>query len=264
VRPPSTVFQREEFRPHSSAGAQMRAKEWDLYTESAGGSASRHRIRPRMLDVIVLCATGVVVLGAVLLHLGPLTDSARSIATERDPPSVPAIPASSNSDSKLPRSDPPVRQVDPKAAVLSARDMPGYKLISSAQALRPGGGTVPNSWDNVMQKSKPGAPDYRLTEAIILVYGTIDDAVAGAELRRQNQESQGIEVSPGLVGIQSVTWADRTSVPGYSLLHAVFRIEQVVAEVTVLAKDNPVLIDELQVLAATQQVRLVALLHGRA
>jgi hypothetical protein len=103
-----------------------------------------------------------------------------------------------------------------------------------------------------------------MAEAIIVVHGTIDEAVAGAEQLRQNQESQGVKPSPGLVGSQSVIWTDSTSVPGYTLVHAVFRVEQVVSEVTMLGKENPLLNDEVQVVAATQQVRLAALLHGRA
>lgn len=211
-----------------------------------------------MLDLIVLGATGLVVVVAVIVNLGPLT------ATEIAPASGPANFTSGNANSALPSRDQQKIQLDPKVAVLSARDLPGYKLISSAEALLPGGGTVPNSQDNLFQKSAAGSPDYRMTEAIVIVYGVVGDAVAGVELLRQNQESQGVRVSPGLVGSQSMTWAERSSVPGYTLVHAVFRIDQVVAQVIVLGKDNPTLTDELQVLAVAQRMRLVGLLHDNA
>jgi hypothetical protein len=216
-----------------------------------------------VLDLIVIGAVGMVVVVAVFAvtdHLGPLSDSAL-VATEKVPTSVPANLATGNPGSALPSGDHQTRQVDPKLAVLSARDLPGYTLISSAEAVRPGGGTLPNSRDNLFQKSVAGSPDYRMTEAIVVVYGVVSDAMTDVELLRQNQESQGVKVSPGRVGSQSMTWTDRTSVPGYTLVHAVFRIGQVVAQVTVLGKDNPMLTDELQVLAAAQQMRLVAPLH---
>jgi hypothetical protein len=199
-----------------------------------------------VLDLIVLGATGLVVVIAVLVNLGPL-----SVANEIAPASGPA-----KFNSGLPSRGHQAEQLDPKAAVLSARDLPGYKLISSAEALLPGGGTVANSRDNLFQKSEAGSPDFRMTEAIVVVYGVVGDAVASVELVRQNQESQGVKVSPWLVGSQSMTWAEPTRVPGYTLVHAVFRIDQVVAQVTLLGKDNPMLTDELQVLAAAQQMRL--------
>ena len=101
-----------------------------------------------MLDLSVLCATAVVVVVAVVVNVGRL-----SVVPERAPTSAQANLASGNDNHQT-------KQLDPNVAVLSARELPGYKLISSAEALRAGGGTVPNSRDNLFQRSEAGSPDY--------------------------------------------------------------------------------------------------------
>ena len=218
---------------------------------------ARHQRRPHVLGWLVFGAACMVA-GAVLLRVGPLAMSA-----QRAPASAAVKPAS-GADGTLPNRGHPTRQLDPKIAALSAGDLPGYRLISSAEAMSSEGGTVPNSWDNLLQQSQPGDPQYRMTEAIVVVYRTVGDAVSGVDLLRQNQESRGVKVSPGLMGGESMTWAEGAGVPGYTLVHSAFRIEHVVAEVTVLGKNSPVLTDELQVVAAAQQLRLLGLLHDSA
>jgi hypothetical protein len=192
--------------------------------------------------------------GAILVRAGLLSESPQRLAK----------PAPVGADAAPRFGDHQTRQLDPKIAVLSASDLPDYKLISSAVAIQAEGGSVPNSWDNLLQRSQPGAPDYRMAEAVVVVYRTEGDAVADVELLRRNHESQGVKSSPGLLVSQSMTWSESAGVPGYTLVHAVFRIEHVVAEVTMLGQDNPVLVDELHVFAAAQQVRLSALLHDSA
>jgi hypothetical protein len=151
--------------------------------------------------------------------------------------------------------------VDSKAAVLSLNELPGYKLISSAEAVRPGGGMQPNSWDNLFQKSRAGAPDYRMTEAIVVVYGNPAEAMAGLDQLRQAEESQGATPSPGLVASQSTTWFESVGIPGYTLVRVIFRIDRVVGQVALLGRVKPALAGEAQYLAGAQQARLLSLLH---
>jgi hypothetical protein len=145
--------------------------------------------------------------------------------------------------------------------VLSTHELPGYKLINSAEAARPGGGTDSHSWDNLFQKSQAGAPDYRMTEAVVVVYGSAADAMAELDQLRQAEESQGLKESPGLVASQSTTRVEALGVQGYAIVHVVFSVDNVVGQVAVLGQDNHMLADEAQNLAGAQQARLLSLLH---
>jgi hypothetical protein len=153
-------------------------------------------------------------------------------------------------------------KLDPETAVLSIDQLPGYELINSAEAARPGGGTEPNSWDNVFQKSRPGARDYRMTEAIVVVYATPAEAMAEVDQLRQAEESLGAKASPGLVVSESTTWVEPLGVRGYSLIRVVFRTDNVVAQVALLGSDDPALASEVQNLAGAQRARLQTLLSA--
>jgi hypothetical protein len=155
-------------------------------------------------------------------------------------------------------------QLDPEVAVLSTHDLPNFKLISSAEAARPGGGTTPNGWDNLFQESKAGAVDYRMVEAVVVVYGTASDAVANVDQLRQAEELHGAKASPGREGTQSTTWVEPLGIPGYALVRVVFRMDNVVAQIGLLGKVSSALTGEAQVLASAQQMRLVKLLQNRS
>jgi hypothetical protein len=155
-------------------------------------------------------------------------------------------------------------QLDPEVAVLSTHDLPNFKLISSAEAARPGGGRTPNGWDNLFRESQAGAVDYRLVEAIVVVYGTASDAVANVDQLRQAEESRGAKASPGLKGTQSTTWVEPLGIHGYALVRVVFRMDNVVAQIGLLGTGSLALTDEVRTLAAAQEMRLLNLLHNRS
>ena len=207
----------------------------------------RHRRRPFIIGSILLVAVWTFCFGVVLVHLDQLSDFAPTVGYDRGT-------ASTTQSGRA-------AHLDPRAAVLSTHELPGYKLINSAKAARPGGGTDSHSWDNLFQKSQAGAPDYRMTEAVVVVYGSAPDATAGVDQLRQAEESQGSKASPGLVASQSTTWVEAVGVQGYALVRVVFRMDNVVAQVALLGQDNPMLADEAQNLAGAQQARLLSLLQ---
>ena len=103
-----------------------------------------------------------------------------------------------------------------------------------------------------------------MAEAIVVIYGTTDEAIAAADLLRQAEESQGAMASPALVGSQSATWVEPLEIPGYEIVRVVFRTDNVVAQIAILGKDSPLLSDDVKLLASTQQTRLARLLQGNA
>jgi hypothetical protein len=123
---------------------------------------------------------------------------------------------------------------------------------------------VPNGWDNVFQQSRPGALDYRMAEAIVVVYASTDEAIAGVDLLRQSEESQGAKALPAVVGSQSMTWVEPLKIRGYEIVRVVFRSDNVVAQIAILGKESPLLSNEVKVLASAQQTRVVGLVQGNA
>jgi hypothetical protein len=221
----------------------------------------RHSRRSLIIGAILLCAVWAIGFGLVLVHLNRLSESAPVAANQRGTAIAPAKPAHGKADAGSTGESGRTAQLDPRAAVLSIDELPGYKLINSAEAARPGGGTEPNSWDNLFQKSQAGARDYRMAEAILVVYGTAANAMAGVDQLRQAEESQGAKASPSLGASQSTTWVEPLAIPGYTLVRVVFRMDSVVAQVALLGKDDPVLTDEVQDLAGAQRARLRSLLY---
>jgi hypothetical protein len=211
-----------------------------------------------VLDMIALCSVVTVILTAVLANL-----DARTVATETATRSAPAKPAGTDTNSLPTNQGGYTKHLDAKTAVLSVDDLPDYRLVSSAEAVRPGG-IVPNGWDNVFQKSHPGALDYRMAETIVVVYGSTDEAIAGVDLVRQAEESQGAKASPALSGSQAMCWVEPLEIPGYEIVRVVFRTDNVVAQIAILGKDSPILTDDVKALASTQQTRLAGLLQGNA
>jgi hypothetical protein len=241
-----------------SAGIEADAREWALLVGSETRPHNPRLTRHIVLEVIALCSVVAVIVIAVFANL-----DARTAAPATARTSAPAKPADSDTNS-LPRNQVGYPQyVDAKTAVLSVDDLPDYKLVSSAEAVQPGG-TVPNSWDNVFQKSHIGALDYRMAEAIVVVYGSADEAIAGVDLIRQAEESQGAKASPALVGSQPTSWVEPLKIPGYEIVRVVFRTDKVVAQIAILGKDSPLLSDDVMVLVSTQQTRLATLLQGDA
>jgi hypothetical protein len=245
-------------RTEDSAGIEADAREWALLVGSQTRTHNPRQTRHVLLEVIALCSVVTVIVIAVFANLDARTDAPATAST-----SAPARPAESDTNS-LPRNQvgyPPY--VDAKAAVLSVDDLPDYKLVSSAEAVQPRG-TVPNSWDNVFQKSHIGAFDYRMAEAIVVVYGTADEAIAGVDLIRQDEESQGAKASPALVDSQATSWVEPLQIPGYEIVRVVFRTDKVVAQIAILGKESPLLSDDVMVLVSAQRTRLATLLQGDA
>jgi hypothetical protein len=225
-------------------------------------SETRHR-RPHLtpqivLDVIALCSVVTVVAVAVFANL-----EARTAATETATTSAPAKPAAGDTNSLPINHGGHTKHIDAKTTVLSVDDLPDYTLVSSAEAVRPGG-TVPNGWDNVFQKSRAGALDYRMAEAIVVVYDSADEAIARVDLLRQAEESQGAKASPALAGSQGTSWVEPLKIPGYEIVRVVFRTDNVVAQIAILGKASPLLSDDAKVLVSIQQTRLARLLQGNA
>lgn len=220
--------------------------------------AEPHLTRQIVLDVIALCAVVTVVLVAVFANL-----TARTAATESATTSAHPKPTVGDTNSLPANQGGSTTQLDAKTAVLSVEQLPDYRLVSSTEAVRPGG-VVPNSWDSVFQKSHAGSVDYRMAEAIVVVYGTTDEAIAGVDLLRQAEESQGAKALPAVVGSESTTWVEPLQIPGYEIVRVVFRTDNVVAQIAILGKNSPLLSDDVKVLASAQQTRLVTLVQGNA
>ena len=214
-----------------------------------------------MIGAILVYAVWMFGFGVFLVDMSRLSDSAQTAANEKGGAQVPTEPKHVNTASGLMRIGSRIGPVDPKAAVLSMHELPGYKLISSAEAVRPGGGMQPNSWDNLFQKSGAGAPNYRMTEAIVVVYGSAAEAMAALDQLRQAEESQRAKPLLGLAAGTSATWFESVGIPGYALVRVVFRIDRVVAQVAVLGRVGPALASEAQYLAGAQQTRLLSLLQ---
>jgi hypothetical protein len=245
-------------RTEDSAGIEADAREWALLVGSETRSRNPHLTRQIVFEVIALCTVVAVIVIAAFANL-----EARTAAPETASTSAPAKPADGDTNSSPTNQVGYPQYVDAKTAVLSVDDLPDYRLVSSAEAVRPGG-TVPNSWDNVFQKSHIGALDYRMAEAIVVVYGSADEAIAGVDLIRQAEESQGAKASPALVGSQATSWVEPLKIPGYEIVRVVFRTDKVVAQIAILGKDSPLLSDDVMVLVSTQQTRLATLLQGDA
>jgi len=241
-----------------TAGIEADAREWALLVGSETRTHNPHPTRHIVLEVVALCSVVAVIVVAVFANLDAWTAAPATSST-----SAPAKPAdiATNSLQKNQVSYP--QYLDARTAVLSVDDLPDYKLVSSAEAARPGG-TRPNSWDNVFQRSHVGAPDYRMAEAIVVVYGSADEAIAGVDLIRRDEESQGAKASPALVGSLATSWVEPLKIPGYEIVRVVFRTDRVVAQIAILGKDSPLLSDDAMVLVSTQQTRLATLLQGDA
>ena len=247
-----------DFWTKDSTGAETDAREWALVAGPETKSREPHLARQIVLDMIALCSVVAVIFIAALANL-----EARTVATETGAGSAPAKPAATDTNSLPPNQGDNTKHLDAKTAVLSVDNLPDYRLVSSAEAVRPGG-TVPNGWDNVFQKSQPGALDYRMAEAIVVVYGSTDDAIAGVDLIRQAEESQGAKASPALSDSQMTSWVEPLKIRGYEIVRVVFRTDNVVVQIAILGKDSPALTDDVKALASTQQTRLAGLLQGNA
>lgn len=247
-----------DFRAEDASGVETDVREWAVLVGSETKPRDPHPTRRIVLDMIALCAVVTVVLTAVFANL-----EARIAATETATKSAQAKPAEGDTNSLPTNQTGYTIHLDAKTVVLSVEDLPDYRLVSSAEAVRPGG-TVPNGWDNVFEKSHAGALDYRMAEAIVVIYSTTDEAIAGIDLVRQAEESQGAKASPGLAGSESTTWVESLKIPGYEIVRVVFRADNVVAQIAILGKDSPMLSDDVSVLASTQETRLVTLLQGNA
>jgi hypothetical protein len=237
-----------------SAGIEADAREWALLVGSGKRPHNPHLTRHSVLEVIALCSAVAVIVIAVFANLDARTAAPTTART--------FAPDSGTNPLKRSQVGSP-QYVDAKTAVLSVDDLPDYKLVSSAEAVKPGG-TVPNSWDNVFQKSHIGTVDYRMAEAIVVVYGSADEAIAGVDLIRQTEASQGAIASPALVGSQATSWVEPLKIPGYEIVRVVFRTDKVVAQIAILGKDSSLLSDDAKVLVSTQQTRLATLLQGDA
>lgn len=232
------------------------------FANPASPSHRRRWKRPVVIGAILVYTVWMFGFGVFLVDMSRLSDSAQTAANETGSAQVPTEPEQINTGSGLMRSGSRIGPVDPKAAVLSMHELPGYKLISSAEAVRPGGGTQPNSWDNLFQKSGAGAPNYRMTEAIVVVYGSAAEAMAALDQLRQAEESQRAKPLPGLAASpSSATWLESVGIPGYTLVRVIFRIDRVVAQVAILGPVEPALAGEAQYLAGAQQARLLSLLQ---
>lgn len=245
-------------RSEDSAGAETDIREWALLLGSAAKPRHPHLTRQIVLDGIALVAAATVVFAAVFANLDALTAATKTATT-----SALAKPAAGGTNSLPTKQGGYTNHLDAQTAVLSVDDLPDYRLVSSAEAVRPEG-VVPNGWDNVFQKSHTGVLDYRMAEAIVVIYGTTDEAIAAVDVLGQGEESQGAEVSPALVGSQSTTWVEPLEIPGYEIVRVVFRTDNVVAQIAILGKDSPLLSDDVKLLASTQQTRLARLLQGNA
>jgi hypothetical protein len=241
-----------------STGAEADAREWALFVGPGTKPRDPHRTRQIVLDLIALCSVVTVIFVAVFASLDAWT-AATEIATT----SAPAKPAAGDANSLPTNQGGYIKHLDAKTAVLSVDDLPDYRLVSSAEAIRPGG-AVPNGWDNVFQKSHAGALDYRMAEVIVVVYGSTDEAIAGVDLLRQAEESQGAMVSPASAGSQATSWVEPLGIPGYEIVRVVFRTDNVVAQIAILGKDSPLLSDDVKAIVSTQQTRLAWLLQGNA
>ena len=241
-----------------STGAKADATEWALFVGSGTKPRDPHRTRQIVLDIIALCSVVTVIVAAVFASL-----DARTTTTEIATNPAPATPPDGDANSLPTNQGGYLKHLDAKTVVLSVDDLPDYRLVSSAEAIRPGG-AVPNGWDNVFQKSHAGALDYRMAEAIVVVYGSTDEAIAGVDLLRQAEESQGAKASPASVGSQATSWVEPLEIPGFEIVRVVFRTDNVVAQIAILGKDSPLLSDDVKVLASTQQTRLARLLQGNA
>jgi hypothetical protein len=225
-------------------------------------SGDSDRGRPTLIiTAVLISAIWAFCIGVVVVHLNQLSDTGPTTANQRGTALVPAKPAAGNTDSGSLRESSRTAHIDPRAAVLSIHELPDYKVINSAHAARPGGGTDPHSWDRLFQKSQAGASDYRMTEAIVVAYGTSSEAMADVDQLRQAEELQGAKASPGVGAGQSTIWVEPAGVRGYALIRVVFRMDNVVAQVALLGQDEPMLADEAQSLADAQQARLLSLLH---
>jgi len=245
-------------RTKDSAGIEADAREWARLVGSETRPHKRDLTQHVGFEVIALCSLVAVIVIAVFANLDDRTGAPAAAST-----SWPAKAANGDTNS-LPTNQLGYPQyVDAKTAVLSVDELPDYRLVSSAEAVRPGG-TMPNSWDNVFQKSHVGALDYRVAEAIVVVYGSADEAIAGVDLLRQAEVSQGAKASPALVGSQATSWVEPMKIPGYEIVRVVFRTDKVVAQIAILGKDSPLLTDDVMVLVSTQQARLATLLQGDA
>ncbi len=245
-------------RSEDSAGAETDIREWALLLGSAAKPRHPHLTRQIVLDVIALVAAATVVFTAVFANLDALTAATKTATT-----SAPAERAAGGTNSLPTKQGGYTKHLDAQTAVLSVDDLPDYRLVSSAEAVRPEG-VVPNGWDNVFQKSHTGVLDYRMAEAIVVIYGTTDEAIAAVDVLGQGEESQGAKASPALAGTQSTTWVEPLEIPGYEIVRVVFRTDNVVAQIAVLGKDSPLLSDDVKLLASTQQTRLARLLQGNA
>jgi hypothetical protein len=247
-----------DFWTKDSIGDETDAREWALVAGPETRSREPHLARQIVLDMIALCSVVAVIFIAALANL-----DARTVATETGAGSAPAKPAATDTNSLPPNQGANTKHLDAKTAVLSVDNLPDYRLVSSAKAVQPGG-VVPNGWDNVFQKSQPGALDYRMAEAIVVVYGSTDDAIAGVDLIRQAEESQGAKASPALSDSQMTSWVEPLKIRGYEIVRVVFRTDNVVVQIAILGKDSPALTDDVKALASTQQTRLAGLLQGNA
>jgi hypothetical protein len=254
------LFERMKLPPidswtEDSAGIEADVREWAQLVGSGERPHNLHLTRHSVLDVIALCSVVAVIVIAVFANLDAAPKTAGT--------SAPAKAADSGTNPLKRNQVGSPQYVDAKTAVLSVDDLPDYKLVSSAEAIKPGG-TVPNSWDNVFQKSHIGAVDYRMAEAIVVVYGSADEAIASVDLIRQTEESQGAKASPAPVGSQATSWVEPLKIPGYEIVRVVFRTDKVVAQIAILGKDSALLSDDALVLVSTQQTRLATLLQGNA
>jgi hypothetical protein len=242
----------------NSARAEALTREWAQLVRSETRARDSHPTRQVVLDVIALCSAVAVIVIAVFANV-----EARTVPTETATISASGKPAEGDTNSLPTNQGGYIKHLNAKTAVLSVDDLPDYTLVSSAEAIRPGG-TVPNGWDNVFQKSNAGAVDYRIAEAIVVVYGSAAEAIAGVDLLRQAEESRGAQASAPLAGDQATSWVEPLKIPGYEIVRVVFRTDNVVAQIAVLGKDSPQLSADVAVLVSTQQTRLARQFQGNA
>src|SRR3989475_1613628 len=139
-------------RSEDSTGAETDIREWALLIGSAAKPRHPHLTRQIVLDVIAVVAAATVVFTAVFANLNALTAATRTVTT-----SAPAKPAAGGTNSLPTKQGGFTKHLDAQTAVLSVDDLPDYRLVSSAEAVRPEG-VVPNGWDNVFPKSHTGVP----------------------------------------------------------------------------------------------------------
>src|SRR2546423_11868544 len=219
-------------RSEDSAGAETDIREWALLLGSAANPPHPHLTRQIVLDVIALVAAATVVFTAVFANLDALTAATKTATT-----SAAAKPAAGGTNSLPTKQGGYTKHLDAQTAVLSVDDLPEYRLVSSAEAVRPEG-VVPNGWDNVFQKSQTGVLDYRMAEAIVVIYGTTDEAIAAVDVLGQGEESQGAKASPALAGTQSTTWVEPLEIRGNEIAAGVFRMNNAVVQTAVSGKEG--------------------------